>query len=266
MRATLSDLYTSTIMIMRKHLALVVLVCISGAVPSSINAQNLITDRPDFTESAVVVNRGVIQLEAGATISSIPGPNDIDVLVVGEPLFRWGVADRLEARFQLPSYVRRSNHRTVDGISDPLVGVKYQIGPVGSATDLAAIGMVSIPAGSEEFTNDTVVPDVIFIASQQMSPEVSLGGQIIASLPEVDGERSFEFGATLVGATTMNNGLSLFVEFAVDVPEEGTAPILVHGGVAYPISPTLQVDFHGGFGLSESAPDGFMGLGFATAM
>jgi hypothetical protein len=66
----------------------------------------LVTDRPDFTESSSSVGSGVLQLESGITFLDLQ--SGTEVTTVGEILARWGVAEKFELRFVLPTYSRTS--------------------------------------------------------------------------------------------------------------------------------------------------------------
>ena len=63
---------------------------------------DLVTDRPDFTESAVSVAPGRVQLEGGYTFSRIEAER---THTVGELLARFGAVDRLEFRLGINSAV-----------------------------------------------------------------------------------------------------------------------------------------------------------------
>ena len=56
----------------------------------------------------------------------------------------------------------------------------------------------------------------------------------------------------------------MFLEVAVEVPEEGDAPVVVHGGTTFLITPRAQFDVHVGVGVSDTAPDYFAGAGFSV--
>ena len=252
---------------MLKAGAICVFVLLASA--SATVGQGLITDRPDFTESGVVVPTGTIQLEAGATLErfSSSGNAEIDRATFGEALIRWWVLKRLELRFESPNYNRiSSGSTTTTGFDDIRIGVKYQIGPFGEAGDfdLGVIGKFSIPTGDDDIGNNSVVPEFILSASKLLGQDISLGGQVFASLPAGDDGRSFDWGATLVGAATVGP-VGVFVEFFVEIPEEGTAPMMAHAGILLPVSLKFQLDIHGGMGLSDTAPNYFVGGGFSVA-
>ena len=81
---------------------LVLLAAAPGLAQSQTQTQNshpapeLITDRPDFTESSEVVGRGVVQLESGLTFASrMPAVRQV---TLPELLVRIGLGDRVELR------------------------------------------------------------------------------------------------------------------------------------------------------------------------
>jgi hypothetical protein len=174
----------------------------------------------------------------------------------------------LEARVTVPSFNRVSGPGdAIDGFDDVGIGAKYQIGPIDQAStfDLALVGTVFIPTGTDDFTSDAVVPEAILATSKALGESFSIGGQIAASLPEGSDGRSFTWGAAIIGSASVG-AVAPFVELAIDVPESGTAPIIGHAGLAAPLSERFQIDAHGGFGISETAPDFFFGAGLAIGL
>lgn len=144
------------------------------------DAVELVTDRPDFTESAVVVGRGSLQLESGmswqrqgSSRTAVSGP---------EALLRWGVARRLELRLALPDYVHTDDR---SGLGDAAVGLKAQLGPLRSGWDLAGIAAVSLPTGEDEFSSDGSDPSLVVTAGRPLSPRWTFGGQLSVGWPTI---------------------------------------------------------------------------------
>ena len=73
------------------------------AMAPAATAQDLVTDRPDFTESAVTITPGRVQVEAGASVAEADGT---EALAVGELLVRIGLTERWELRLAPGSYER----------------------------------------------------------------------------------------------------------------------------------------------------------------
>ena len=65
-------------------------------------AQNIITDRPDQTESAVTLEKGRLQIESGI-LNQIQGDgNDkLKSLIIPTNLFRYGISKKVELRLVL---------------------------------------------------------------------------------------------------------------------------------------------------------------------
>jgi hypothetical protein len=227
-------------------------------------AQGLVTDRPDFTESAVAVPVGSAQFEGGGTYSSLG--NDHSEFTAGEAFVRWGLREKVEIRFGAPSFVLVSNGSSTSGLSDGSIGAKVQIGPLESGWDLALIGSLSLPIGDDEFSSEEVDPTVILTTGRALDDKFSIGGQVAASWPTEGEDRVFEWGGTVVLGAAVGPGTGAFLELAVTVPEDGTAPLTGHTGLIHALSETFQVDVHGGIGLSDTAPDVFVGVGLATRL
>lgn len=251
------------------------LAILAGLVPSILIAQidkskiytappplDLVTDRPDFTESAVVVPLGHIQVESGLTWKN--GDDGTDVISGPEILVRWTVVRRFELRFGLPDFVDVADSGGPSGFGDGSVGAKVQFGPAASGWDLAAIATLSLPTGEDELTSDAVDPEFILVASRDLNKSLSVGVQFTAAGPTNNDDRDFEWGGTLVFGKSINQRWGGFAELAAIVPESGTAPILAHHGYTYQPRSNLQIDVHGGIGLSSSAPDFFVGGGFSV--
>jgi hypothetical protein len=85
----------------------------------------LVTDRPDFTESGLVVGSGVLQLEAGGTYV------DVDVekaTSLGELLVRYGITQGIELRLVTLTYLwSDSPDGTLSGFADSAIGAKIQL-------------------------------------------------------------------------------------------------------------------------------------------
>ena len=214
----------------------------------------LVTDRPDFTESAVVVPLGSVQAEAGVTSldsRTLSGP---------ELLVRWTPIPRLELRFGAPDYTSTSGN---SGFSNPSLGAKVQFGPFGS-WDLGVIGTVST------FADGSVDPEVIVAGSYARSERAAFGGQVVVGRDGI--ADVWTFGGTLVYGIGFPDDAPLFfderwgvfIELAATVPERGAAEVLQHTGFTYALSPNVQLDVHTGAGLTNAAPSSLLGAGVSV--
>src|SRR5690606_35418638 len=105
---------------------------------------DLVSDRPDFTESAVAMARCMVQLETGYSYGRDGGDTSHSI---GEMLFRAGIGRGVELRVGLNSYrVTQIGDVTESGIEDAAIGAKVHIGGGRGALPAAAlIATVGVP-------------------------------------------------------------------------------------------------------------------------
>ena len=220
----------------------------------AVQAQDLVTDRPDFTESPVAVPLGSVQIEAGGTLTL---EGDATEYAGPETLVRWSFLPGAEVRVGLPDYrAVRAGGATVDGVTDGALGVKVELATL-AGWDLGFIGEASVPLGDDAVGSTVVSPLAILIAGRDLGA-VSLGTQAEARWNrETD---TAEFAATAVVGTEIVPGLGTFGELFGELVEDRLG-LLGHAGLTYRVAPFVQLDVHAGVGLTEAAPDALLGVG-----
>ena len=199
----------------------------------------IVTDRPDITESAVVVPTASLQVENGATWT---GGRHATGLGVCQSLLRLGVGQGFELRVTLPS--------RFEGFS---LGSKRQLGPV-RGFDVSLIAAVSSRA---------LDPFLKIPWSREMGHGWSIGGmQSVFWLTE-NGHRNLTYEPTFVLERELSRPAYVFAEYGADYPRHGGSRQTAHFGAAYRIGSRNQVDFHFGFELSPAAPDRFVAVGYS---
>jgi hypothetical protein len=232
-------------------------------VPVSADGEQteLVTDRPDFTESGVVVPLGEVQIEAGVTLER-SGDGEIDEVVGPEALVRWGVLDRLELRLGLPDYVDVDAGSS--GWADASVGIKWQLGPLRTGWDAALILETSVPTGDDELTSDDWDPSAILTFGKDLGDRWSFGTQAeLASASGLGGDRSTSYAGTAVLGLAVGDAVGTFLEVKAEKTEDVDTAVLLHHGWTWLLGELLQVDVHAAAGLSDSAPDWLVGAGLA---
>jgi hypothetical protein len=156
-------------------------------LPNYIFAQNseLVTDRPDITESAVVVPAGSFQFEIGFDYESAKGDylsNSVDIknITMGSTLFRYGISKLLEFRIggeYLSSTIENNNISTINsGIQNLFVGTKFQIfRDHNIITNGSVILTFGLPYGNEKFRPSRIEPSLNFALDKDISENISLG-------------------------------------------------------------------------------------------
>jgi hypothetical protein len=232
---------------------------LSGLAQGQIN-----TDRPDVTESSVVVPRGSLQIENGAAWTSDHGDQSVDL---SESLIRLGILNRTELRFAAPNYTDGiSGAGPRSGFGDLSLGLKQQLGPLPGDIDLAVIIAVSLPTGRAGITSGGYDPFIKFPWSKEMKAGWSVGGQQSLFWDTDGGRRNGIWEPTLYLEKQLAEPLDAFVEYAGDYSQRGESKQLLHFGAAYKVTPLHQVDFHFGFGLNAATPNHFFAVGYSLRL
>jgi hypothetical protein len=236
------------------RLAAASILLVLGAT-APVASQELVTDRPDFTESAVVVPVATLQVEGGATWLEA---GSLEVLSGPELLLRWGLGARLELRLGLPDLVEVRPGPS--GLGDASVGAKWQLGPTASGWDVALLGSVSLPVGDDELSSGSSDPELLVTLGRDLDRGWSLGTQVgVARVGEGAGREEI-VTATLVAAVSLTDRAGAFFELAAE-DGAGETAVLVHHGYTFQPRARLQLDVHAAVGLNDDAPDTLVGAG-----
>ena len=242
-------------------LGLYVLASVQALTCFGQSSQEIVTDRPDITESSIVVPPGTLQGENGVTWTGDHGRRTLDL---SESLFRLGVWSRTEFRIELPNYLGSLGGRgNASGFADMSVGAKYQIGPLPGAIDLAVIAGVSFPTGSRGISSHGFDPFVKFPWSRELKAGWSVGGMQSLFFSTDRGGRNVTWEPTFYLEREITKHSDAFAEYAADYPHSGDARQLIHLGAAYRFTEKQQIDIHFGFGLSHATPEHFFAAGYS---
>jgi len=224
----------------------------------------LVGDRPDFTESALAIPTGHVQFEAGFTREVVGSAQSTRV---GELLIRAGVSEDAEMRLLLGSYVRKkdpeSSLKDVDGLSDLGIGFKYRfVENKGLAPDLAILGMVTFPTGSQDIGSESVQPLGLVAAGWAMPANFSLGANLGIGMVNQDGTNFGTSWASLSLAYGIKK-FGFYAEgFGFDREEyKGDSTGYFNVGATFLLKPTLQFDARVGRGFSGEDEDWHAGAG-----
>lgn len=227
----------------------------------------LITDRPDFTESAETIAPGRFQLEAGLTFTDAGRVEDLSL---GEVLGRLGLTGRLELRLGAGSYLDVDGPGGTDasGWEDSSLGVKARLaaGDGGMRPDAALIVATTLPTGARELGGGAgLQPEAVLALAWEPAPGLGLGANLGYAHPRDAGERFHQgFGSVALGWSA-GERLGLFAEVYGFSEEEdgGEATSYANGGATWLLGPDLQLDARLGTGVSGTDTDWFVGVGFA---
>lgn len=221
------------------------------------NDEPLATDRPDFTETVFAIPRGRVQIEAGYTREAF---GSVNADHAPELLIRTGFLPYSELRL---GYDRA----WIPGPDDPdelSAGVKVALDPGVPSWGFAVIGAgtwTNSHAGDLESESDFAA-ELVGVWSREISSRWAIGGIAAFVWDDVDDIGTNSAIGTVSLGTSLGDRAGTFFEWAGEFPSEGEAAHLAHHGYTYRLDRNFQLDVHGALGLTDAAPDWFVGFGF----
>lgn len=230
----------------------------------------LITDRPDFTESSEVVGHGVLVIESGFTFEGDAWLGEQSrSIATPSVLARIGIGSRAELRLSGDGFVTGwmvgQPGSWTPGYSDLEVGAKVKLLDR-PRFDVAMIPSLSVPMKNRHFSTQTYDPAVSLTWATEVSARTTLAGNLNLSRLW-DGERRYHQHAVSVALGHELSGTwGAYGEIYGLTAMRGPATAAgwtANGGVTRAVGRHLQLDAEAGRGLTEAAPDWFAAFGFA---
>ena len=218
------------------------------------------TDRPDTTNSSLVVPQGSFQNENGINYSRREGGHEFDGTT---SRLRWGLAPCFEVLVDLPTYFAAVNGPLNSGFSNVTPALKWQISPVPGKIDLSATLGAGLPGGTRAIAGPGVQPYVQFPWSWDLGGGWGVSGMLTNFIVPADPDNKLSTETTFVVEHDFMERAFLFIEYVGDYHLHGGPSYLFNSGGGYRITPTQQIDFHIGIGLNDNAPAYIFGIGYS---
>jgi len=246
-----------------KLLALFLLfnVCCSTALAQ---LDRIDTDRPDQTESPVVLPKNWLQLELGVSIQKNEAHDNEFLLPT--LLTKYGLLKNLELR--LITSVRR--YQTIDNSGNTV----YQNGiePVEFG---AKIGLVEekkwipktsllfhvvIPTlASKDLKADKLAPNFLFSMQNTISEKMGLGYNLGAEWDGTNNEPGWIY--SISPGFNVGENWYMYIEAFGTISKLESPQHNIDGGLAYYVNNNTKLDISGGFGISKAAPAWYLAVG-----
>lgn len=223
-------------------------------------SSEIATDRPDVTNSSLVVPVGSLQSENGVDLISRSGTQ---VLNGTNTRLRLGLSPCFEVLVDLPSYSAGVQGLTDWGFSNLSPALKWQISPAPGKFDLSMTAGVGLPTGASHISGPGPQPYLQFPWSLELSNDWAVNGMVTEFFRPSDLASRFDSQYTLALERKLGRQTDLFVEYVAYVRSGGPTSQLINSGLGYRITPTQQLDFHVAVGLDPSAPSWIIGVGYS---
>ncbi|OKO69912.1 transporter [Bradyrhizobium sp. AS23.2] len=230
----------------------------AGECPSS--QSEIATDRPDVTNSSLVVPAGSIQSENGVNTSRQSAGKGFDG---SNSRLRFGIAPCLEVLVDVPGYVGRLTGAIDTGFTNVSPAVKWQVSGLPEPANLSVVFGVGLPTGTAAVAGDGFQPYLQFPWSYELGGGWGISGMFTSFFRPSDLASHQTSEATFVIERRVTERLALFAEYIGEYPSRGTSTALLNVGGGYLLSRTEQLDFHLAFGLNRNSPDYIIGVGYS---
>ena len=226
------------------------------------NAGAIATDRPQVTNSSIVVPCGSLQFENGLEQSGSARRQGFDL---PETSIRLGIAKRLELRFAPPIYFNNvdSGSAFASGGGDSVLGLKLQLGPV-HGFDVSVIPSVSLPTGTSAISSHGYDPALQIPWSRSLTKVWTVAGQLSVLAPTQGSTRNVSGQASLYFDRALGSVWDAYLEYSGQFAEFGGPQHILDFGAAYKISPHQQLDLHANFGFAAASPSHAIGVGYSV--
>jgi hypothetical protein len=208
----------------------------------------IVTDRPDQTESSLTVPSGAFQMESGITASF---QNDSRVLSVPNFLVRYGLSEKIELRLfnQVLDFRPTSNSNRFQFIDDLQFGTKIQLmDKEESNTSIAILSHLILPTGDEFFGISKVGTMTRLCVSHKLTESIGLAYNVgYQNFATPNGDLIYSLSLS----KSVNSKFGFYVEPYGLMVELEEFTLAFDTGITYQPSPNIQWDFTYGNGISD---------------
>jgi Putative MetA-pathway of phenol degradation len=218
------------------------------------------TDRPDVTNSSIVVPAESFQSENGVNFRGQDGGQIIDGT---NTRWRLGIAPCLEVLVDLPTFFAPVRGPGISGFTDVTPAIKWQVSPIPGKIDLSLVAGVALPTGTLSIAGPGAQPYLQMPWSWELHDGWGVSGMLTEFFRPSDVVIPAITETTFSIEKNVTEKASLFVEYVGDYPENTSPSQLFNSGGTYRLTPTQQVDFHIALGLNHNAPSYIVGVGYS---
>jgi hypothetical protein len=229
------------------RLRILVTVILSMSI-AQVGAQ-LVTDRPDQTESSSTVGKGKLQIEAGLLIGTEgDSPNASRQILAPTTLFRYGISRGIELRFMGQFESIKVQDQTIRGISDIEIGAKFQLyQKEDSRTEVAFLTHLLLPTAPEGLSNDAFGTINKLAVSHELNDQLGLGYNIgFNYLGSGKGDLTY----SLMLGYSASEKIGIYVEPYGEYVGLENFRQNFDAGITYLLKDNIQLDFSFGTGIN----------------
>ena len=220
------------------------------SLSSSVFSQDIITDRPDQTESPNTLNKGNLQIESGFLFSKDrENKKLVKKNLAPTNLFRYGITNNIELRLLTQFESQTSNKINISGMSDIELGVKLKILKKENVNnEISFLSNLIIPSASNDLSLNLFGISNRMIFSHTLSDKTGLGYNLGY---DYFGNGKGNLTYTMAIGTSLTEKLSFFMEPYGELIEFNNLILNFNSGFTYLIKRNLQLDCSYGSGINN---------------
>jgi hypothetical protein len=223
------------------------------------------TDRPDQSNTPMIIPKGSLQVETGFVKQrELQSTASITNYTFNATLIKFGANEHFEfqvnaAYFGTREYSQNESH---SGFGPLAVGVKIKLADENRFWPQAAvIAHVNFKTGSQPFNDTHTTGDLTLSFAHELSGKISLCYNSGVTWNGDTAEATFLFTGSI--GYTITQRLGIFVEAYSQFPENGSPCHNADGGVTFKVTPVFQLDCSAGMSLNSGLSNSFVSCGMA---
>ena len=229
-----------------KNLFIILLLSIFNSVFS----QNIITDRPDQTESPNTLNKGNLQIESGyLSLKDRETNSKMTQSLIPTNLFRYGLNNNIELRLLTQFENQEFENVKISGISDLELGIKIKVLKKENINnEISFLTTLIIPSASNDLSINSFGISNRMIFSHTLSDKTGLGYNLGY---DYFGSGKGNLTYTLAIGTSLTEKLGFFMEPFGEIVDIKSFILNFDSGFTYLVKDNLQLDCSYGTGVNS---------------
>ena len=224
-------------------------------------SQEIVTDRPDQTESSVTVTKGNFQIESGISIVN-EDKGMVTSTFLPSTLLRYGIFEGVELRFVFQNESTEisldGGNRKFHGFSDLEIGTKIQLFKKENVnTEIAFLSHLIIPTAKTGITTDNFGVINKLSVSHSLSEKIGLGYNI--GYDYIEQESALTYSLAL--GISISDKVGFYVEPYGAWAEGNQFESNFDLGFTYLVKPNFQLDISYGTGINNEM--NYLSAGFS---
>jgi len=223
----------------------------------------IVTDRPDQTESALALNKGMFQIETGTLLnidnySHEKGWDFNNLLRIG---ILKGIELRVGHNYLIQQYLAKEGTEKLSGFGDMNAGFKVQLyrSEEEGKFDLALLGVYGFPTGAAAFSSGEFSTKHMVLLSHGINDNFGIGYNVGYQHGDEKGDLVY----TVSFAGSLAKNLGGFIEYYGALVNFEEDEHNMDFGLTYLIKNNLQADVSFGFPLMKKPSSNFFSFGFS---